>query len=375
MYYKRKIEEKIKKELFKGKIIILYGPRRVGKTTLVKEILKDHGEAGFYVNCEAAPNLTALTSADPRLIKDFFKGAKLAILDEAQKVPQIGAALKLMIDTFPETQIIATGSSSFDLVQKISEPLTGRARRFFLYPLDLQEIAASENRFAADSRLEKFLRFGTYPSVVDLDEKAAAVELAEIAENYLYRDALSFESLRKPDLVKNLLQALALQTGGEVSINELANLLKHNARTVERYLQLLEESFVIFRLRALSRNPRNEIARSQKFYFYDLGIRNHLIQNFNQISLRQDAGALWENFCVAERMRHNVNNDIGANYYFWRTYDQKEIDLIEERGGRFLALEFKLREQKTTAKKFLKSYPNSKFSQITRQNYWDNLLV
>lgn len=373
MYYKRIIQEKIEKELFSGKVIIIYGPRRVGKTTLAKKILEPFGQDGFYVNCEIAPNLAALTSGDPRLIKDFLGGAKIAVLDEAQKVPQIGAALKLMADTFPEIQIVATGSSSFDLAQKISEPLTGRARRFFLYPLDLQEIAG-KNKFSADSRLEKFLRFGTYPAVIDEDDRHAEIELAEITENYLYRDVLSFESLRKPELIKNLLRVLALQVGGEVSINELVDLLKSNARTINRYLQILEESFVIFRLPSLSRNPREEITKSRKFYFYDLGIRNYLIQNYNPPELRQDTGALWENFCVAERMRHSANNDIGANYYFWRTYDQKEIDLIEERGGKFLAFEFKWGQAKSPAKKFLASYPDSEFVPVNRQNYWDALL-
>jgi len=373
MYYKRIIQEKIEKELFLGKVVILYGPRRVGKTTLAKKILEPFGQDGFYINCEIAPNLAALTSGDPRLIKDFLAGAKVAVLDEAQKVPQIGTVLKLMADTFPEIQIIATGSSSFDLAQKVSEPLTGRARRFFLYPLDLQEIAGKD-KFSADSRLGKFLRFGTYPSVVDKDDRRAEIELAEIAENYLYRDVLSFESLRKPELVKNLLRALALQVGGEVFIKELADLLKSNPRTISRYLQILEESFVIFRLPALSRNPRNEITKSVKIYFYDLGIRNYLIQNYNPPELRQDSGALWENFCVAERMRHNANNDVGANYYFWRTYDQKEIDLVEERGGKFLAFEFKWGQAKFTAKKFLASYPSSEFVAVNRQNYWDALL-
>lgn len=373
MYYKRKIQARIEKELFRGKVVIVYGPRRVGKTILSKEILKSYGKDGLYINCESTPNLSPLSSGDPKLMKELFGNAKIIVLDEAQKVKDIGSVLKLIVDTYPEIQIIATGSSSFDLSQKISEPLTGRARRFMLYPLSLVELgeAENENRFTIDSRLSKILIFGSYPSVVNSGDEEARIEIQEIAEQYLYRDALSFENIRKPELLKNLLQALALQVNNEVSLSELSNLLKCNIRTVERYIQILEESFIIFRLRALSRNARNEVVSTQKIYFYDLGIRNHLINAFNDINIRNDIGSLWENFCIAEKMRSNSNNGIIANYYFWRTYEQKEIDLIEEKDGAFKAYEFKWSGNSPRPKQFLENYPNSSFDVINKENYWD----
>lgn len=373
MYYRRTIQARIEKELFKGKVIIIYGPRRVGKTTMSRELLTPYGKDGLYINCESTPNLSPLSSGDPRLIKELFGNAKIIVLDEAQKIKDIGNILKLIVDTYPEIQIIATGSSSFDLSQKISEPLTGRARRFMLYPLSLLELSEfeNENRFTVDSRLSKILRFGSYPSVFNSGDDEARIEIGEIAEQYLYRDALSFENIRKPELLKNLLQALALQIGNEVSLSELSNLLRCNIRTVERYIQILEESFIIFRLRALSRNARNEVVSTTKVYFFDLGIRNHLINNFNDLEIRSDIGALWENFCITEKMRGNSNKGLLSNYYFWRTYQQKEIDLIEEKDGVFHTYEFKWSGGASMPKEFKENYPNSTFEAINKENYWE----
>ncbi len=371
----RILQSQIEESLFKGKIIILYGARHVGKTTLCKEILKKYPQNNKYINCELLQNKTALETTNDEKLKDFLGSAKLVILDEAQKIKDIGLVLKIIADTFPETQIIATGSSSFELANKTSESLTGRARRYLLYPFSVQEIRQEEDLFDLNAKLENILRFGTYPSVFGCSEDEATEELLEIASNYLYKDILEFSGLRKPDLILNLLKALSLQLGNEISASELANLLNQNSHTIENYLTLLEQSFIIFRIRSFSRNLRKEIGKNYKVYFYDLGIRNSLIQNFNQLDLRNDIGALWENFCVLERIKCNSNNRIFANYYFWRTYDQKEIDFVEERGGKLFGYEIKWGNKKCKEPKLWKeTYPNAEFKIINGDNYLDFIL-
>ncbi|MBU4082704.1 ATP-binding protein [Patescibacteria group bacterium] len=368
----RLLQDQIIKNLFKGKIIILYGARQVGKTTLCKEILKKYPQDSKYINCELLQNKTALETTNDKKLKDFLGDSKLIILDESQKIKNIGLILKIIADTFPKIQIIATGSSSFELANKTSEPLTGRARRYLLYPFSIQEIKKETDLFDLSAKLENILRFGTYPSVFNRPEDGAMEELLEISSNYLYKDILEFSGLRKPDLVLNLLKALSLQLGNEVSMSELANLLGKNSHTIESYLTLLEQCFIVFRVKSFSRNLRKEISKTFKVYFYDLGIRNSLIQNFNQLELRTDVGALWENFCVLERMKRNNNNRVFANYYFWRTYDQKEIDYIEERNGKLSAFEFKWKKDKQKPpQEFLDTYKNSEFKIINKDNYWD----
>lgn len=368
----RHLQSQIEKNLFKGKIIIIYGARQVGKTTLCKEILKKYPQNSKYLNCELLQNKSVLETTNDKKIKSFLGNTKLVVLDEAQKIKDIGLVLKIIADTFPEIQIIATGSSSFELANKTSEPLTGRARRYLLYPFSIQEIKQELDLFDLDAKLENILRFGIYPSVFNRPEDEATEELLEIASNYLYKDILEFSGLRKPDLVLNLLKALSLQLGNEVSTSELANLLDKNSRTIESYLSLLEQCFIIFRIKSFSRNLRKEISKNYKVYFYDLGIRNSLIQNFNQLELRNDVGALWENFCVLERIKRNNNNRVFANYYFWRTYDQKEIDYIEERNGKLSAFEFKWKKDKQKPpREFLDTYENSEFKVINKDNCWN----
>ena len=368
----RLLQSQIENNLFKGKIIIIYGARQVGKTTLCKEILKKYPQNSKYINCELLQNKTALETTNDKKLKDFLGNTKLVILDEAQKIKDIGLILKIIADTFPKIQIIATGSSSFELANKTSEPLTGRARRYLLYPFSIQEIRQESDLFDLSAQLENILRFGTYPSVFGRSEDEAEEELLEIASNYLYKDILEFSGLRKPDLVLNLLKALSLQLGNEVSASELANLLGKNSHTIESYITLLEQCFIIFRVRSFSRNLRKEISKNYKVYFYDLGIRNSLIQNFNQLELRNDVGTLWENFCVLERIKRNSNNRVFANYYFWRTYTQKEIDYIEERDGKLFAFEFKWNaDKKKIPEEFLNTYKNSEFKIINRENYWE----
>ncbi|MFP4470048.1 MAG: ATP-binding protein [Bacteroidales bacterium] len=368
--YHRIIQQHISEQILKGKIIIIYGARRVGKTTLTKYLLKEIPNAK-YINCELHQNKTALETTNSELLGNFIGSQRLFVFDEAQQISNIGKVLKILYDTFPDIRIIATGSSSFDLGNKLSEPLTGRSRVYHLYPFSIEELLLHDDFATISARLEKILRFGLYPEVYLSSEEEAIEEINNIASNYLYKDILQFENIRKSDLLVNLLKAIALQLGNEVSLQELGKLLGTNVHTIKRYIELLEKAFIIFRLRSFSRNLRKEIARGYKIYFQDLGIRNSLIQNFNPLSMRTDTGALWENFCIIERIKQNQNHRRFVNTYFWRTYDQKEIDYIEESGGRLNAFEFKFNPSAIVKYPgdFLETYKNSSFSIIHQENY------
>ena len=368
---RRSIQSHIKKFLFKEKVIILYGARRTGKTTLSRAILSEFGDAARYINCEILQYRQALETTNTALLDDFLGNYKIFVLDEAQSIPNIGQVLKVLIDTRPELQLIATGSSSFDMAQSVSEPLTGRSRTFTLYPFSFGEIVQDSSFTDQHARLENILRFGLYPDVYGQTEDMALEELRDISTNYLYRDVLQFNRLKRPDLLFKLLQALALQVGHYVSMNELAKLLGENHHTIRNYIELLEKSFVIFRVGSFSRNLRKELSKSFKVYFLDNGIRNSLINNFNPLSQRDDTGALWENFCVTERMKRLHNERQFPNRYFWRTYDRKEIDYLEEAGGKLAAFEFKWNPAAKVKKpfEFLETYPGSTFETVTRENY------
>ncbi len=371
MFIKREIQDKIDKLLFKNKIIIIYGARRVGKTTLSKHYIEKYNNS-MYINCELLQYKKVLETTDTELLKDFFGNKKLIILDEAQSIKNIGLVLKIIIDTMPEIQIIATGSSSFDLANKVSEPLTGRSRQFILYPFSWNELKQKYDLPTLNIKIQSFLRFGMYPDVVDMNEKDAIEELESIASNYLYKDILQFGNLKRSDLILKLLRAIALQTGNEVSYNELANMLQENVHTVKHYIEMLEKAFIIYRLSSYSRNMRKEIAKGQKIYFYDLGIRNILIRNFNPLDIRNDKGELWENFCINERIKHNMNNRIFTNSYFWRTYTKQEIDYIEEMDGKIKCFEFKFNPKAKfkIPKDFLDNYKNSSFEVINPGNFY-----
>ena len=371
----RKIEKNIVENLFKGKVIIIYGARQVGKTTLVKKIADDYKSQSGYFNCDLISVQDALSILEANRIKNFLGDHNIIILDEAQRIKNIGLILKILIDTYPELQIIATGSSSFDLANEINEPLTGRKIVFNLFPLSVEEIMGDNGFLYIDSKLEKILRYGTYPDVFFSEDKEAASKLEEIASSYFFKDILSFDKIKKSSIIVKLLQFLALQVGSEVSYNELATKLGINRITVEKYIDILEQCFILFRINSFSRNLRNEISKSIKIYFYDLGVRNILIKNLNPLDIRNDAGFLWENFCILERMKRNKYNNIFANYYFWRTYDQKEIDFIEERDGKLFAYEFKLnREHSKAPSIFLETYKNSQYQTINRENYYKFLM-
>lgn len=376
MFYERSVKSQVEHFLFKGKVIILYGARQVGKTTLTKSILEKFKTDGRYLNCELLSNIQALETTDQGQLKNFLGNYKIIVLDEAQKVRNIGLILKILIDTFPEIQIIATGSSSFDLANKTAEALTGRAVHFQLFPFSLKEISQKYDLIEIKSRLEQILRFGLYPGVFDQPDELAKTFLEEIASAYLFKDLLEFDGIKKSDILLKLLQLLALQLGNQVSFNELAQTLGINVKTVERYLDLLEKCFVIFRLRSFSRNLRKELSKSFKVYFYDLGIRNSLIQSFTPLHLRTDTGALWENFCIMERIKLNQSAGKKPNIFFWRTYDQKELDYLEEQDGKILGFEFKWNNAKkrSSVKDFTQSYPGSAVKVINRENFNSFLL-
>ncbi len=371
MKIKRDLQLKIEKWLFKGKILIVYGARQVGKTTLAKTLLLEHGNIADYYNCEIIQVRQALEKEDPISLKKFLGDAKLIVLDEAQKVPNIGRTLKLLIDTYPDMQIIATGSSSFDLSNQVNEPLTGRAIEFSLYPFSLRELSQCYRPYELDAQLPFYLRFGLYPDIAQSGETDAETLLTNISNQYLYKDVLEFEHLKRSDLLVQLLQLLALQIGQEVSIHELAVSLQCARDTVLRYLDLLEKSFVIFHLRAFSRNPRKEISKKRKIYFYDVGIRNSLISRYTQLPLRDDVGVLWENFCISERRKFLQITDQHPQQYFWRSLTQKEVDYVEEYNNILRGYEFKWKKNNVNPPKDFLTYPNSSVTVINHDNYTD----
>ncbi|MBA4298883.1 hypothetical protein SAMN03080617_02113 [Algoriphagus alkaliphilus] len=373
MQVSRTINSQLEDQLFKGKVLILYGARRTGKTTLVKNLLTKFSEKSAYINCELQEYKDALSTTNSGLLAEFIGNRELIIFDEAQHIANIGLVLKVLVDTFPQVQFIATGSSSFELSGMVSEPLTGRSRQFLLLPFSLEEIGQTLNPIQIKANLPNFLRFGLYPQVFNSIGDEKIEELAEISSNYLYKDLFQFEQIKKPDLLFKLLAAIALQTGSESSLNELAQITGTNVHTVKRYLELLEKSFVIFRLNSFSRNLRKELAKSQKIYFYDVGIRNAVIRNFNEMNLRTDVGGLWENFCITERIKFNQNHRRFVNIYFWRTYDQKEIDYIEEKDGHLTCFEFKYAEgsKGKFPSEFSENYPDSSFKVITPANFFE----
>jgi len=370
MIYERKLTKIINKYIYKGKVIILYGARQVGKTTFVKQFARNHSKDYFYMNCDDFKFRQLLENKGIDEISDLLKDQKLVVIDEAQRVENIGLTLKIIVDNLPNVQVIATGSSSFSLSNKILEPLTGRSFEFEMYPLSINELLKYQNNFDIKNTLEKVLIFGLYPEIYNSSKTIAIKLLENIVNNYLYKDILEFQGLKKSDLIIKLLQALALQIGNEVSYNELASIIGTTKETVSNYINLLEQSYIIFRLNPLSRNLRKEIGKMRKIYFYDLGVRNMLINNLNPINLRNDIGQLWENFCVVERMKRNSHREYRVNKYFWRTSDQKELDYVEEKGGSFTAFEFKFRKSKLTKPQiFLDTYPSSKIKLINSDNF------
>jgi len=369
MIIKRHIQDIIVSRLFKGRAVIIYGARQVGKTTLIKEIQKDYEASSVYFNCDEPDIREALTEKTSTELKSFIGNKRLVLIDEAQRIRNIGITLKLIIDNYPEIQVIATGSSSFDLSNQISEPLTGRKYEFRLFPFSISELKQVYTEIEIERLLDNRMVMGMYPDVVIKSDEAEEI-LRDITKSYLYKDVLQFQYIRNPEILNKLLQALALQVGSEVSYNELADMLKIDKKTVSSYISLLEKAFIIFRLSPFSRNLRNELKKLRKIYFADTGIRNALINNLNPMKLRQDTGGLWENFLISERMKIFNNSSVVINFYFWRTHQQQEIDLIEEQGGSIYGYE--LKQNKKTykiPKAFLDAYPEVKVDLINKNNY------
>ncbi len=371
----RSIKKQIESKLFKGKAIVLYGARQVGKTTLMKDLAAHYAEDGLWMNCDEPEPQVFLSNVSATKYRDIMGRKRILFLDEAQRVKNIGLALKIFVDNFPDKQVMATGSSSFDLANDVTEPLTGRTYNFQLFPFSMGELRQLYNQpFALEQALQTRMVFGMYPEVVLHSEEAGEL-LNSIATAYLFKDIFAWQNIKNPEVLLNLLRALALQIGNEVSFSELARLVGVAKETVMNYINLLEKTFVVFRLQPLSRNMRNEIGTSRKIFFFDNGIRNALIANLNSLALRSDVGALWENFLISERMKLNALNRRLVNAYFWRTYQQQEIDYIEESGGIFHAFEFKWSPTKKASvpANFLRSYPGSKGEIINSENFRDFL--
>jgi uncharacterized protein len=373
MKIQRSLLNQLKDALIPGKVLVLYGPRQVGKTTLAKELLDSVPFRSQYINADELVYREALASQSRQTLGELLGDADLLVVDEAQRVTDVGLNLKILIDSFPRAMILATGSASFDLANKVSEPLTGRKLTFNLYPISYAEIRQAFGAIEARAQMERWLVWGGYPEVVTLDNPISRERaLGELVGSYLYRDILEMEGIRRSEKVVDLLRLLAFQIGQEVSITELASNLALNRLTVERYLDLLEKVFVIFRVGGFSRNLRKEITKNSRYYFYDNGVRNSLIQNFNPLGLRNDVGQLWENYLLIERRKANQVAHRSVNSYFWRTYDQKEIDSIEEYAGKIHAYEFKWQNgdiRRATRDEFQNSYPDSELNTINRDNF------
>ncbi len=371
----RLLHKPILKNLFKGKVILLLGPRQVGKTTLLKKIAENFPQKHLWLNADESIVREKLSDPNSARLKRLAGKNKIIFIDEAHRVENIGLTLKIFTDTLKKVQVVATGSSAFELSDKIKEPLTGRKFEYHLFPISSEEFIGNHNEIEEEKNLENRILYGSYPEVLNNHGNEKNV-LTNIADSFLYKDLFALEKVKKPALLEKLLRALALQVGQEVSYNELGQLIGADKETIERYMFLLEQTFVIFRLSSLSRNVRNELKKSKKIFFYDNGIRNSLISNFNPLSLRQDKGQLWENFLVSERQKFLHYHQIHCNCYFWRTSQQQEIDYIEEMDGKLTAYEFKYspKQKAKMPKTFSSAYPDSKFYLINTGNYLDFLL-
>ena len=362
----------------KGKVLLLIGPRQVGKTTLLKNILtsiSSEKKVQFW-NCDESDVRQFLSEANSAKLKSFVGNSDFIVIDEAQRVKDIGLTIKLLHDSFPNVQLAVTGSSSLDLSNSINEPLTGRKFEYNLFPFSTNELVSHTSMLEEMRLLKNRLVYGFYPDVVNNPGEEKEI-LTNIINSYLYKDVFEFQDIRKSSVIEKLVQSLALQVGSEVSFNELGNLLGIDTVTVQRYVDLLEKAYVIFHIRSFSRNVRNELKKSIKIYFYDNGVRNSVISNFSPVELRSDIGALWENFLISERIKNNTYHNKHAKYYFWRTTQKQEIDFIEEVDQNLFAYEFKYNPKKVNSKcpvTFSNNYPNVPFDVITSENYMDFVL-
>jgi len=352
--FDRTIENTIKEKINGGKAIVVVGARQVGKTTLLNDILKDKDY--LFLDADDPSTRSLLQSPTTEQIRTFIGDYKYIFLDEAQRIPGIGLTLKIITDQFKKVQLFVSGSSSFDIGNELNEPLTGRKWEYELFPISWEEYEDKIGLIKSEQQIENRLLYGLYPEVINNQGKERET-LKNLVNSYLYRDILVFSDIRKPEVLEKLLQALALQLGSEVNYNELSGLIGINKITVQKYIDILEKGYIVFRLNSFSRNIRNEIKQNRKIYFYDNGIRNMIIGNFSQLDLRVDKGALWENFLVSERRKQNLYKDTFAKMYFWRTKQQQEIDLVEESNGQITGFEFKWKSKKTKfPQNFIETY-------------------
>lgn len=368
---KRLLEERVRTKILPNKAVLIFGARRVGKTILLRQIIDKFEGKVLLLNGEDLDSVSILNEKSISNYSHILDGVNLLAIDEAQAIPDIGSKLKLIVDEMPGISVVATGSSSFDLLNKAGEPLVGRSALFYLTPFSQREIGQVENALETRQNLESRLIYGSYPEVVTMsgyDNKAQY--LGDIVNAYLLKDILSIDGLKNSGKMKDLLRLIAFQVGNEVSYDELGKQLGMSKNTVEKYLDLLSKVFVVFRLGGFSRNLRKEVVKAGKWYFYDNGIRNAIIGNFGPVSIRQDVGSLWENYLISERVKQNLNERLNKEFYFWRTYDGQEIDLIEETSDSLTALEFKWGDKTPVVPKaFGIAYPEASFSVVNRDNY------
>ncbi len=371
--YKRTLENKIASRLGGQKAIIVVGARQVGKTTLIKKVLE--GKDYLFLDGDDPFVRKMLDSPNTEEIKTIIGKHKFIFIDEAQRINSIGLTLKIITDQIKDVQILVSGSSSFDIGNKLNEPLTGRKWEYELFPISWEEFEDTEGYLKASQQLENRLIYGFYPEVLNNKGQEKEV-LKNLIGSYLYRDILAFSDIRKPEILDNLVLALALQVGNEVNYNELASTIGVNKLTVQKYIDILEKGYVVFRLKSFSRNLRNEIKRNRKIYFYDNGIRNAIIGNFSPLEMRNDIGALWENFLISERLKQNIYKQTFARMYFWRTKQQQEVDFVEEKDGKIYGFEFKWKAKPShkLPLTFVKTY-NAQTKIIDKDNFREFVVV
>ncbi|MEM8582716.1 MAG: ATP-binding protein [Bacteroidota bacterium] len=369
---KRTIEDSVWEALTPNKVVVLLGPRRVGKTTLLQQIISRLEEPYLLLNGEDQVNLDVLKRRSIQNYKNFLGDTRLLLIDEAQKIDDIGNILKLMVDHIDGLRVLVTGSSAFDISNRTGEPLTGRKKTFNLYSLSEAELSSREDAVQRVDNLRRRLVFGNYPELLQMEgDEEKAEYLQEVVNSHLLKDILTFDDIRNSDKILDLLRLIAFQVGSEVSTTELGKKLQMSKNTVEKYLDLLSKIFVIYKVQGFSRNLRKEVTKSARWYFYDNGIRNVLAGNLNSIDLRADVGLLWENYILAERLKHQSYNRMLVYNYFWRTYDQQEIDWVEDRGGQLHGYELKWNPNKNPNAPIAwrKAYPEAQFQVINRENY------
>lgn len=372
---KRLLQDRIAARIEPNKAVLIFGARRVGKTILMHQLVKDFVGKTMLLNGEDYDTLALLEEQSVANYRHLLEGVDLLAIDEAQNIPGIGSKLKLIVDEIEGVRVIASGSSSFDLLNKAGEPLVGRSTQFHLTPFSQKEIASLETALETRQNLQTRLIYGSYPEVVTLDSFERKTDyLRDIVGAYLLKDILAIDGLKNSGKMKELLRLIAFQLGNEVSYDELGKQLGMSKNTVEKYLDLLSKVFVVYRLGAYARNLRKEVTKAGKWYFYDNGIRNAIIGNFSPLSIRQDVGALWENYLIGERIKANYNEGLGKEFYFWRTYDRQEIDLVEESSDALTAIELKWGNKKPDIPAIFKeTYPNATFSVVNKDNYLNHI--